>query len=151
MTSSASAYTPRTIYKGKRQSAATAFIRPVEGRRNLTILTDRTADRVLFKGRRAVGVEVRRNGAAETIQAAREVILCGGAMSTPGILERSGVGDAARLEALGVPVVHDLPEVGEGLIEHRGIVMQWKLNAPAVPEPRVLGTAGCLNRRRSTI
>lgn len=122
-------YTPRTIYKGKRQSAATAFIRPAEGRRNLTILTDRTADRVLFEGRRAVGVEVRRNGAAETIQAAREVILCGGAMSTPGILERSGVGDAARLEALGVPVVHDLPEVGEGLIEHRGIVMQWKLNA----------------------
>lgn len=122
-------YTPRTIYRGKRQSAATAFLRPAEGRRNLTVLTDRTADRVLFDGRRAVGVEVRRNGAAETIGAAREVILCGGAMSTPGVLERSGVGAAARLAALGVPVIHDLPEVGEGLIEHRGIVMQWKLNA----------------------
>lgn len=120
-------YAPRTIHKGKRQSAATAFLRPIEGRPNLTILTERTVNRVLFEGQRAIGVEVLRNGAAEAILARREVIVCGGAMASPGILERSGVGDATRLEALGIPVVSHNPEVGEGLIEHRGFILQWKL------------------------
>jgi len=120
-------YAPRTIHKGKRQSAATAFLRPVENRPNLTVLTDRTVARVVFEGRRAVGVEILHDGATEVIRARREVIVCGGAMASPGILERSGVGDARRLEALGIPVVHDNPEVGEGLIEHRGVIMQWKL------------------------
>ncbi|WEK43867.1 MAG: FAD-dependent oxidoreductase [Candidatus Sphingomonas colombiensis] len=120
-------YAPRTIAGGKRQSAATAFLRPAEQRANLTVLTDCTVDRVVFDGNRATGVEVLRGGRRETVGAAREVILCGGAMATPGILERSGVGDARRLAALGVPLVHDNPEVGEGLIEHRGLIMQWKL------------------------
>jgi len=121
-------YAPRTIHKGKRQSAATAFIRPIEKRANLAILTERTVNRVIFEGRRAVGVEILRDGAVETIRAGREVIVCGGAMASPAILERSGIGDAQRLAALGVPVVYDNPEVGEGLIEHRGVIMQWKLN-----------------------
>jgi choline dehydrogenase-like flavoprotein len=120
-------YAPRTIHKGKRQSAAEAFLRPAEKRRNLTILTERTVNRVLFEGNRAIGVEVLKDGQAETIGARREVIVCGGAMASPAILERSGVGDAARLQALGIGVVHDNPQVGEGLIEHRGIIMQWKL------------------------
>lgn len=120
-------YAPRTIHKGKRQSAATAFLRPIEGRPNLTVLTERTVNRVLFEGQRAIGVEVLHNGVAETISAHREVIICGGAMASPGILERSGVGDTARLEALGIPVISHNPEVGEGLIEHRGFIMQWKL------------------------
>lgn len=120
-------YAPRTIYKGKRQSAAQAFLRPAEKRANLTIFTERTVNRVLFEAKRAVGVEVLKDGQAETIQARREVIVCGGAMASPAILERSGIGDAARLQALGIPVVHHNPEVGEGLIEHRGIIMQWKL------------------------
>jgi choline dehydrogenase-like flavoprotein len=121
-------YAPRTIHKGKRQSAATAFIHPIEKRANLAILTERTVNRVIFEGRRAVGVEILRDGAVEMIRAGREVIVCGGAMASPAILERSGIGDAQRLAALGVPVVHDNPEVGEGLIEHRGVIMQWKLN-----------------------
>ena len=120
-------YAPRTIHKGKRQSAATAFLRPAEKRANLTILTERTVNRVLFEGQRAVGVEILHDGATETVRARREVIVCGGAMASPGILERSGVGDAQRLAALGIPLVHDNPEVGEGLIEHRGVILQWKL------------------------
>lgn len=121
-------YAARTIWKGKRQSAATAFLRPAEKRANLTILTDCTADRVVFADKRATGVEVvRATGARETIHATREVIVCGGAMASPAILERSGIGDAKRLQALGIAVVHDSPEVGEGLIEHRGIIIQWKL------------------------
>lgn len=121
-------YAPRTIHKGKRQSAATAFLRPAEKRANLTILTDSTVNRILFKGKRAIGVEIARDGRNEAVDARGEVIICGGAMASPGILERSGIGNEAHLRELGIPVVHHLPEVGEGLIEHRGIIMQWKLN-----------------------
>jgi len=120
-------YAPRTIHGGRRQSAAVAFLRPAEHRPNLSILTDRTVDRVLFEGRRAVGVETLHEGQREQVAANREVIVCGGAMASPGILERSGIGDRARLEALGISVVHHCPQVGEGLIEHRGLIMQWKL------------------------
>lgn len=120
-------YTPRTIHKGKRQSAATAFLRPVEGRPNLTVMTECTVDRVVFDGKRACGVDVLRGGGREVIPCHGEVIVCGGAMASPAILERSGIGDPARLEALGVPVVHASPEVGENLIEHRGLIVQWKL------------------------
>ena len=120
-------YAPRTIHNGKRQSAATAFLRPAEKRANLSIFTECTVARVVFEAKRAVGVEVLHDGATETIRAGREVIVCGGAMASPGILERSGIGDAQRLTKLGIPVVHDNPEVGEGLIEHRGVIMQWRL------------------------
>ncbi len=132
-------YAPRTIWQGKRQSAATAFLRPAEKRQNLTILTDRTVDRVRFDGRRAVGVEVLHKGQRSVIEAAHEVILCGGAMASPGILERSGIGERDRLEALGIAMVHHNPQVGEGLIEHRGIIMQWKLKHPAMSQNRVFG------------
>lgn len=119
-------YTPRTIAGGKRQSAAVAFLRPAEGRPNLTVLTDCTVDRVTFEGKRATGIEMLRAGSRERVEA-REVIICGGAMASPGILERSGIGDAKRLQALDIPLVHESPEVGEGLIEHRGLIMQWRL------------------------
>lgn len=120
-------YAPRTIFRGKRQSAATAFLRPIEARANLTILTDSTVDRVVFADKRACGVEIVRGGQREVVGCSGEVIVCGGAMASPGILERSGIGDATRLAALNIPVVHDSPEVGEGLIEHRGFIMQWKV------------------------
>jgi choline dehydrogenase-like flavoprotein len=121
-------YTPRTIASGRRQSAAVAFLRPAEKRANLTVLTECTVDRVVFTGNRASGVEFLRAGQREQVEATGEVIVCGGALASPGILERSGIGDARRLEALGIPVIHDNPEVGEGLIEHRGLFIQWKLN-----------------------
>lgn len=124
-------YAARTIWKGKRQSAATAFLRPAERRANLTVIVEATVDRVVFAGKRATGVEILRGGARETIGARREVIVCGGAMASPGILERSGIGDPTRLAALGIPLVRASPEVGEGLIEHRGLIMQWKLNREA--------------------
>jgi choline dehydrogenase-like flavoprotein len=123
-------YAPRTIFRGKRQSAATAFLRPAETRSNLTVLTDSVVDRVVFAGKRASGVEIVRDGRREIIPCSGEVIVCGGAMASPGILERSGIGDAARLAALGIPLVHHNPEVGEGLIEHRGIIVQWKVRTP---------------------
>ncbi|MBP7705462.1 MAG: GMC family oxidoreductase N-terminal domain-containing protein [Caulobacter sp.] len=120
-------YAPRTIWKGRRQSAAEAFLKPAARRPNLTVITDAVVDKVVFEGKRAVGVSVLRGGQPETIAVQGEVILCCGAMSTPGVLERSGVGDPARLSILGVPVVQASPNVGEGLSEHRGIIVQWKL------------------------
>lgn len=121
-------YAPRTIWKGKRQSAATAFLRPAEKRPNLTVLTGHVADRILFDGKRATTVQCLHEGQQVRIEAEREIIICGGAMASPALLERSGIGDRARLEALGIDVVHHNPEVGENLIEHRGLIMQWKLS-----------------------
>jgi choline dehydrogenase-like flavoprotein len=121
-------YAPRTVHGGRRQSAAGAFVKPIRGRANFTVMTDAVVDKVLFDGKRAAGVSIKRGDAVETVKAARDIILCGGAMASPGILERSGVGDPERLQKLGVPVVHANPNVGENLIEHRAIIIQWKLN-----------------------
>jgi len=120
-------YAPRTIHKGKRQSASVAFLREAEDRPNLDVLVEATVDRVVFDGRRAVGVEILRGGKREVIQAGKEVVICGGAMASPAILERSGIGHAALLEPMGIDMVHHSPEVGEGLLEHRGLIMQWKV------------------------
>jgi choline dehydrogenase len=119
-------YAPRTVFKRKRQSAAVAFLRPAMARPNLTVLTNAVADRLLFEGTRATGVAVLRGG-REEVHAARQIILCGGALASPAILERSGVGDPGRLTALGIPVVHANPEVGENLLEHRAMLLQSRL------------------------
>lgn len=123
-------YMPRTIWKGKRQSAAVAFLDPVRSRPNLTVLTGVVADLVLFEGKRATGVEIVRNGERQTITARREVIVSAGAVASPGLLERSGIGDPAVLEPLGIPLIHALPAVGENVSEHRAIRVQWRINRP---------------------
>lgn len=123
------AYADRTVHDGRRVSAATAFLDPIRERPNLTILTGALVDRVRFDGRRATGVELLRKGARE-FHAGREVILAGGTLASPAILQRSGIGPRALLEKLGIAVLQDLPEVGRNLAEHRAILMQWKLREP---------------------
>ncbi|MEZ5734590.1 MAG: GMC family oxidoreductase N-terminal domain-containing protein [Novosphingobium sp.] len=123
-------YMPRTIWRGKRQSAAVAFLRPVRSRPNLTVLTGAVTDRVLLDGKRAAGVEILQDGERRTIAARREVIVSAGAVASPGVLERSGIGRPDVLEPLGIPVLHSLPSVGEGVSEHRALRMQWRLNRP---------------------
>ena len=120
-------YAARTIHKGKRQSAAVAFLEPVRGRTNLTIETNVIVDRVLFSERRAVGVAGLRNGNPVTFRSNGIVILSGGTMSTPAILQRSGIGPADHLRQLDIGVVHDSGGVGRNLREHRGMVMQWRV------------------------
>ena len=122
-------YASRTIWKGQRQSASTAFIDPVRNRPNLTVITQATVDRVIFDGTHAVGVELapKAGERGQQLMARREVILAGGTLASPGILQRSGVGPRALLERLHIPLVHDNPQVGRNLIEHRGILPQWKL------------------------
>src|SRR5690606_14492348 len=109
-----------------------AFLNPVRNRTNLVVITHALADRVVFDGLRARAVDYidSRSKARRQVSARREIILAGGAMASPGILQRSGIGDAGLLRRLGIALVHDNPRVGEHLIEHRGIMAQWKLRIP---------------------
>ena len=120
-------YAPRTVFKGRRQSASVAFLRPIQGSRpNLTIVTEVTVDKLLIEGKRVGGVTGLRGGAPVTYRAAREVLLCAGSMGSPAILQRSGIGPAEHLRSLGIAEVHDSPQLGQGLREHHALVMQWK-------------------------
>lgn len=123
-------FMPCTIWRGKRQSAAVAFLNPVRSRPNLKVITGAVTDRVLLEGKRATGVEYLQKGTRHTVTARREVIVSAGAIASPGVLERSGIGRPEVLEGLGIPVLHPLPGVGENVSEHRGLRMQWRLKRP---------------------
>lgn len=111
-------YLEQTAHNGRRWSAAVAYLRPARGRTNLSVATNALASRVIFDGARATGAEYVQGGATKRILARREVLLCAGAIASPQLLELSGVGDAARLQSLGVPVVLHRPQVGQNLVEH---------------------------------
>lgn len=111
-------YLQLSVRGGLRSSAAAGYLRPASKRGNLTVLTGATVRRVLFRGRVAVGVAYAGNGTETEVQATREVLLCAGAVRSPALLERSGVGQRDRLERLGIPVVADCREVGENLQDH---------------------------------
>ncbi|MFT3925295.1 MAG: GMC family oxidoreductase N-terminal domain-containing protein [Myxococcales bacterium] len=107
-----------TIRDGKRCSSAVAFLRPAETRKNLSIETDSEVAGLLCEGKRVVGVRCRKGGKVTEIRAAREVILCAGAIGSPQLLMLSGIGPADALRKLGIQVVHDLPGVGQNLQDH---------------------------------
>lgn len=128
----------RNIRHGRRLSAARAYLHPVLDRRNLEVRTRVLVTRILFEGKRAVGVEISRGrGHAETIRAGR-VICCGGAINSPQLLQLSGVGNAAELAALGIPVVQDLPGVGENLQDHLEVYVQHACTQPVSMSPALL-------------
>jgi choline dehydrogenase len=110
----------RTISRGRRVSAARAYLHPAMSRPNLEVRCRTFVNRIMFEGSRAVGVEV---GGGEVVRAG-EVVLCGGAINSPQLLQLSGVGNADELEALGIDVVHDLPPVGENLQDHLEVYVQ---------------------------
>jgi choline dehydrogenase len=107
-----------TARGGWRCSAATAYLRPARNRPNLMVVTGAEANRLILQGRRAVGVAWRQGGVAREARAAREVILCGGAIASPRLMLLSGIGPAAELAALDIDVAHDLPQVGRNLQDH---------------------------------
>jgi choline dehydrogenase len=107
-----------TIAKGRRASAATAYLRPAQSRANLTVVTGAQAARVVFDKARAVGVEYRAAGRTETARATREVLLAGGAYNSPQLLMLSGIGPADHLRAHGIAPIADAPEVGGNLQDH---------------------------------
>src|SRR5262249_27928967 len=114
-----------TIRDGERSSAASAYLRPAKRRPNLEVAPRAHATRVLLRGTRATGVEYRRGGRVVQVDAAREVILCGGAFNTPPLLMLSGVGPAAHLLAMGIEPVADLP-VGKNLQDHLAVIVFFR-------------------------
>jgi choline dehydrogenase len=121
----------RNVHRGRRLSAARAYLHPVMGRPNLTVRTRAYATKILFKGKRAVGVRYGRDREAY----GKEIILCGGAINSPQLLQLSGVGNAAELRELGIDVVADLPGVGENLQDHLEVYVQYVCKRPVSMQP----------------
>ncbi|WP_328883173.1 choline dehydrogenase [Streptomyces sp. NBC_00299] len=125
----------RNVHRGRRLSASKAYLKPAMDRPNLTVRTRTLVTRVLFEGNRAVGVECRRGRGPVKQVRAKEVILCGGAINSPQLLQLSGVGNAEELRALGVDVVHDLPGVGENMQDHLEVYVQYASKQPVSMQP----------------
>jgi choline dehydrogenase len=121
-------YTQTTVdRRGRRVSAYSAFLPDADKRGNLTILTDALVQRVVFEGRRAIGVECLHGGKIERFLATREIVVATGVMNSPKLLQMSGIGARALLEQHGVPVVHALPAVGQNLREHVMLSFSYRL------------------------
>ncbi len=125
----------RNVHRGRRLSAARAYLHPVMDRPNLEVKTRAFVTRVLFDGTRATGVEHTTHGSAPQRVRAGEVILCGGAINSPQLLQVSGVGDAEHLRSLGVDVVQHLPGVGENLQDHLEVYVQYACKLPVSVAP----------------
>jgi choline dehydrogenase len=119
-----------TVDGGRRSSAANAYLRPALGRPNLRVLTHALATRIVFEGRKAVGVEYTHGGTTHRVRANREVILSGGPINSPQLLKLSGVGPPEELRAHGIPVIHELPGVGENLQDHLEFYFQVASKEP---------------------
>ena len=126
----------KNVRRGRRLSAARAYLHPVLDRPNLTLITRAAANRVIFEGTKAVGVEYRRG--RKTVQVtAEETILCGGAFNSPQLLQLSGVGDPEHLGGLGIPVVADVPGVGENMQDHLEVYIQYACKEPVSMQPHL--------------
>ncbi len=119
-----------TVGGGRRCSAANAYLRPAMRRPNLKVLTHALATRIVFEGRRAAALEYQQGGAARRVSIGRELILSGGPINSPQLLKLSGVGPAAELGTHGIPVIHDLPGVGENLQDHLEFYFQVACKEP---------------------
>ena len=119
-----------TVRSARRNSAARAFLRPAMRRPNLRVITGAQVTKVLFDGRRAVGVAYVQDGRPQELRCGGEVILSGGAINSPQLLQLSGVGPAALLKSMGLPVVLDNANVGDHLNDHQGINYTWKMKVP---------------------
>ncbi|MCA0025018.1 MULTISPECIES: GMC family oxidoreductase N-terminal domain-containing protein [unclassified Mesorhizobium] len=117
---------------GRRMSAARAFLRPAMKRANVRVETNALASRILFEGKRAVGIEYLQKGQTKTARAGREIILSAGSINSPQLLQLSGVGPAALLHGLGIPVIHANENVGANLQDHVGINYTFKGRLPTL-------------------
>ncbi|SFI00336.1 Choline dehydrogenase [Collimonas sp. OK307] len=116
-----------TQHNGERCSSFHAYVLPhLDTRPNLTVESGAFTQRILFEGKRAVGIEYKQDGQLRTIRARRELILCAGVFQSPQLLMLSGVGDAAELQKLGIPLIHHLPGVGKNLQDHLDFTLSYK-------------------------
>jgi choline dehydrogenase len=151
-------FTPSTIRSGRRTNAASAFLHPAVRDGGVRLVTRTRVSKILIRGGRAIGVEALHDGAAVEFRARREVIVAGGTIESPLLLERSGIGRRDVLERLGVSVVVESPHVGERVIEHRVIPLQVRLHRGLGlterfnrPGKRALQMLGYLITRRGLI
>lgn len=127
----------RNVFRGRRYSAATAYLKGIRRRKNLTVKTRTQVTKILFDGKRAIGVEYTDGkGKLHTVHAG-ETILCGGAFNSPQLLQLSGVGNAAYLNSIGVTPIHDLPGVGENLQDHLEVYVQHSCKQPVSLNPNL--------------
>jgi choline dehydrogenase len=117
---------------GKRCSAADAFLRPALRRQNVSLTTGALVSKINFSDKRATGVEYVKGGRTHMVKARRDVILCGGSVNTPQLLQLSGIGPAALLREHGIAVLHDNPQVGQNLADHQGINYTYEANVPTM-------------------
>jgi choline dehydrogenase len=128
----------RTISNGRRMSASRAYLHPVMGRPNLKVLTRAFVERVVFEGARAVGVDFVDWRGRKLRARGAEVILSGGAINSPQLLQLSGVGNGDELKPLGVDMVHHLPGVGQNLQDHIEVYVQYESKQPVSMNPALL-------------
>jgi choline dehydrogenase len=119
-----------SIRGGVRETTANAFLKPALGRKNLIVLTETQATRIVLNGRRAVAVEARSAGGSVTLKANREIVLTAGAIQSPQLLMLSGIGDGEHLTALGLMVRHELPGVGRNLHDHLASPVHMRTRNP---------------------
>jgi choline dehydrogenase len=124
----------RNVHRGRRLSAARAYLHPIKNRPNLTIMTRALTTKILFDGKRATGVEFIQGSQTKKIYGG-QVICCGGAINSPQLLQLSGVGNAGELSSLGIDVVHHLPGVGENLQDHLEVYVQYTCTQPVSMQP----------------
>jgi choline dehydrogenase len=125
----------RNIHRGRRLSASTAYLKPAMRRRNLDVRTSALVTGVTFDGNRATGVEYRTGGGTHHVEAG-EVVLAGGAINTPQLLQLSGIGDGAFLRGLGIDAIQHLPGVGENLQDHLEVYIQHGSREPVSMQPQ---------------
>ncbi|MEP1767552.1 MAG: GMC family oxidoreductase N-terminal domain-containing protein [Sulfitobacter sp.] len=123
---------PATVKKGRRWSAADAFLRPASTRKNLRIVSGALVEQIILENRAATGVKYRHGGEETAATAQREVIVCAGAINSPQLLQLSGIGPADLLQSLGIKVHHAAPQVGRGLQDHLGISHQFAATEPTL-------------------
>ena len=124
----------RNIHRGRRLSAARAYLQPIRNRPNLHVRCRAMVHSIQFEGRRATGVAFEQDGRLEHVHGG-EVICCGGAINSPHLLQLSGIGDARHLEQLGIDVIHHLPGVGQNLQDHLEVYVQHACTQPVSMQP----------------
>lgn len=135
---------------GKRASTAVAFLTPILDRSNLTVKTHAHVTRLLFEGQRVVGLEYLQDGQTHQVKAEREVILCAGAFDSPKLLMLSGIGPAEQLKVHGIPVVADLPGVGQNLQDHLLLPIIYQ-SKQELPTPTFIAEAGLFVNTRDAM
>ncbi len=123
-------YYQATVHKGRRSSAAVAYLRPVESRPNLNVIVHAMTEKITIENGRAVGAVFTQDGERREIRCAKEVLVCGGSINSPQLLMLSGIGPGEHLRQLGVPVLVDAPQVGQNLQDHLQLRLTYRLNRP---------------------